>query len=160
MPNLGHILIPAPNFSERFFWQEYDEKYPATVWRKPRNREKPKPKGRCLEIRNETVTLPNGSQKEFVPMQVAMMALPDAVKGDFDSIRIKTPRFEHKHGTKAQADVTYKTKDLVEMVRRMRMDSFVVGEGREKNGVVKMEKDGPGPAGFKLTEAGVWAPAY
>ena len=108
-PNLGHIHIPESD-PERFWWEEYDEKYPAKVWKRPWAKP-PETRGRVWEILNIAVNTGKGFQ-QFAPFQVALMALDEAKSRGFDQIRIKTPSNAGKSGAQSQADVVYNVADL------------------------------------------------
>lgn len=155
MPNERYIILPSPPGTFRM--EEEAERHPPRVYKRPSRRPLPPSHGRVMMVTNETVVLPDGTKKELLPLQVAILALPDAINRNIDYIHVHTPRFVGVKALQSQAEVRYAVRDVVGMVMRWRNDP-VVNPPRDAHGVIHMPDDGAGPTRYKLTENGVFAP--
>lgn len=115
MAHTGHIIIPDPDFTVKYWDRIDDEQHPSKVWKRPWL-SPPKTKGKVLEVTNHAVVTLKGF-KAYTPLQIAVLALDDAVQGNYDQIRIKSPYKYGRAALKATADKVYNVQDLLPMVR-------------------------------------------
>ena len=162
--NAGYIHIKSP--AGFHYWEELEEKYPPTVFQREWVYGGDKVlEGRVLTIHNTPAKLhkrdpKTGRQEEKAlhPLQVALMALPEATEKNFSWIKVLTPVDPNDTTSKATAKKTYRISELIHLAQRIARDKSI--QPKKENRVFRMERDGPSwlPRDWQIHDSGILSP--